>query len=355
MWTRPAGARSALISSPHPAVPAAVAAWHQRKSATALLNAWLAALPDLVERGDIPSQADADHWASRHTDGLIDRFPVTVDELTVVLLASALTTQVSWETPFDVVPAVRLGLRSPWASRLAHVLRRGGGCIASTHRAGDVAVHTASSAGGLQVTSVIAAADVPAAEVLSVAYELAMAAARGRDIGRSLFDLPLGEGPAWTLTERQVRTTAPSGREERCTTLVPAWSATDDHDLASLPGLGFGLAAKILEPMLAPDPRGFRFDARQSVLARYTRTGFEAAAVTGMGLRSAGTVEPPASYGRRREAELRFGHPFATVAVVGDVSSTLRGPWFGVPVFSAWIVDPDDAPDEEDDLNRGYG
>jgi hypothetical protein len=43
--------------------------------------------------------------------------------------------------------------------------------------------------------------------------------------------------------------------------------------------------------------------------------------------------------GRRRTAELRFGHPYAVVATANQPGS----PWHRVPVFSAWITDPDDA------------
>ena len=47
--------------------------------------------------------------------------------------------------------------------------------------------------------------------------------------------------------------------------------------------------------------------------------------------------------GQRRVAELRFGHPYAVVAVTSDAAG---GPWQGVPVFSAWITEPVDAGDK---------
>lgn len=70
-------------------------------------------------------------------------------------------------------------------------------------------------------------------------------------------------------------------------------------------------------------------------MARYSRTGFEAAAVTGMGVQAAmmGQRAP----GLLREAVLRFGHPYAVVAVCQD------GRWDGLPVFSAWITSPSSA------------
>jgi hypothetical protein len=41
--------------------------------------------------------------------------------------------------------------------------------------------------------------------------------------------------------------------------------------------------------------------------------------------------------GVERRAVLRFGHPYAVVAVATD---SRRPAWHGVPVFSAWIADP---------------
>jgi hypothetical protein len=52
--------------------------------------------------------------------------------------------------------------------------------------------------------------------------------------------------------------------------------------------------------------------------------------------------------GRQRVADLRFAHPFAVVAVTVDEhhdrpGGGRAGPWHGVPVFSAWVTEPQDA------------
>jgi hypothetical protein len=51
---------------------------------------------------------------------------------------------------------------------------------------------------------------------------------------------------------------------------------------------------------------------------------------------------PSASVVQRR-ATLRFGRPYAVVAVAVD---TTGGPWHGVPVFSAWVAEPSEPFDE---------
>ncbi|HEY7011773.1 MAG TPA: hypothetical protein VH480_03385, partial [Streptosporangiaceae bacterium] len=109
----------------------------------------------------------------------------------------------------------------------------------------------------------------------------------------------------------------------------------------SEPGLGFGLAAQALAP-------GDPWQARQAAVARYDRVGFEAAAVSALAVALSARVP---QRGVLRTAELRFGHPYAVVAVTvphitgqerrspGPVSSS----WDGLPVFSAWVAQPQDA------------
>lgn len=327
---------SALLAAGHPAVGSAAAVWTRPGYGTPALSEWLTGLGAGVAAGELPDQAGLDDWARERTFGLIDRFPVRLEPATVLVLATALATRVSWSVPFDVVPAAELGDGSPWARRLDRVLRtpRGWGheqYVARTARAGDVAVHTARAEGDLVVTSVIAAEEVPAGDVLAAAYEVAGGAADRR----SLFDLPLGSGPLWTLTERAARTTAPDGREERCVAVLPAWSAASEHDLGRA-DLGFPAVARILADLLALP--GLDYVAKQSAVARYGREGFEAAAVTAaMALMSL----PQERDGVVRTALLRFAHPYAVVAVTTD--SRPAGVWQGVPVFSAWVAEPENA------------
>jgi hypothetical protein len=79
-------------------------------------------------------------------------------------------------------------------------------------------------------------------------------------------------------------------------------------------------------------------------MARYTRVGFEAAAVTAMAM----LVSMP-SPGLLRRGEIRFGHPYAVIAVAArdlhaepDNANWPEG-WNGLPVFSAWVAKPGEA------------
>jgi hypothetical protein len=343
-----AEAAAGLLAAPHPLVPTAAATWRRPGLTGEGLLGWLAGLPAQVETGELPGQAALDDWARRNTSGLISNFPITVDHGTLILLATVLAAKVSWEQPFDLAAASALGPGSPWSSQLSRVLRTPASMdhrqfIAATDRAGDVAVHTAFARGGLLVTSVAAQHGIPAADVLAAAYTLACAIAVGGEVTeRSLFDLPVGPGSAWDIQERRVQTTARSGREERCTAVLPSWSADSVYNLAQDASLGFPAAAVALGELTGPGP--VRFDAQQAAAARYTRVGFEAAAVTALAVAMAALVLRP---GLLRTAQLRFGHPFAAVAVTAGDGRDSDAPdvraWHGLPVFSAWITQPEDA------------
>jgi Serpin (serine protease inhibitor) len=332
-----ARAAAGLLADPHPLVAAAAAVWTARGyQGTADLRRWMADLPASVTTGDLPGQGDLDSWAREHTFGLIDRFPVDTGQAYLVL-ATALATKVSWQMPFQLSAARSLGADSSWTGQLDRVLRTPDGpgarghmqFIAATPDAGDVIVHAATAVGGLLVVSLGALPDVGAGRVLALAYEIGGRLATGADVERrDLSDLPLGTGPLWVVSEDMA--TADS-----CSAVLPAWSASSRLDLTD-PVLGFAAAMNSLSP--GPDP----WDARQAAMARYSRTGFEAAALTAMARSLSARI--PAQH---RHAELRFGHPYAVVALVQDAGS----PWHGLPVFSAWVTEPEDAGGDDPDAS----
>jgi hypothetical protein len=327
-----AAAAAGLLADPHAEVASAVAAWTAPGAPfTDTFRDWERGLPPQVSTGDLPDQAGLDTWVREHTFGLISKAPVKWEPDLFFVLASALATKVSWQVPFELAPAAELGEASPWSRRLNQVLRSPAHgdrqFIAISSDAGDVAVHVALAQHGLQVYSVAAASEVPAGSVLAAAHQIACADAAGAAVARRrLSDLPLGTGPAWLLREE---TSAAGG--DICTAVLPAWSARSALDLSE-PGLGFDA----VKNALFPDPGPWQ--ARQAAMARYTRTGFEAAAATMFAVASSARLP-----GRRRVADLRFGHPYAVVAVAVD------GPrlWQGMPVFSAWVSDPEDAADDD--------
>ncbi|GJO38341.1 hypothetical protein NJB1604_05270 [Mycobacterium marinum] len=309
-----------LMAAPPEVINAALALWGPAD----LARLWSGRMPSEVEIGPIPSQAQADTWARNHTDGMIERFPADLSGMAAVL-ASALATRISWLRPFGVTDAGQL--RSPWSKRVCDALTVAGhsAYLADAEGVGTVGVHTAVGTGELHVTSVIASRGTSFQAVLAAAHDIACREVTGSRVRRrELCDLPLGDGEFWTITE------GARGREDDVRVVMPAWQVSSDHDLTADPALGFGAAGQALAVALkgTADTR-----ARQSAVARYGRYGFEAAAVTAIAVRGAMVSRLPS-----RSATLRFGHPYAVVAVVGG--GRRRDPWAGVPVFAAWVSEP---------------
>lgn len=339
-----------LLVQTHPLVGAAAGLWYHSASETSQVKSWSARLPSSVDTGEVPTQREIDGWSERQTLGLIKRFPMDLSADVTCILASALATRVSWEMPFEVVPASELA-PSAWSSTLKWVLRapqadhRHQQFLVDAPAVGHAAVHLARARGGLLVGSVIAADEgAPPSKVLESAHEIVTAEAQtsGSTTRISLFDLPLGDGPLWSLTEESVQTTAHNGREERVVSVLPAWSAETELDLRA-ESLGFAAAARILADAFAnPD---WQFTARQAAVARYSAIGFEAAAVTGLMMRMSAPVLRP---GARRVASVRFARPYAVVAAAcdgmnGRSDHPTPAVWRGLPIFSAWVTTPSDA------------
>jgi hypothetical protein len=124
----------------------------------------------------------------------------------------------------------------------------------------------------------------------------------------------------------------------------PASSGRARDQLAEAVGCDLDRAAAMAGALLsAPHPA---VAAAAGVWPRGEMSG-GGAAVTGIAAGRAGA--PVSRRGRLRTAELRFGHPFAVVAVTAGHShrpwpvTARRSPWQGVPVFSAWVTQPEDA------------
>lgn len=359
---------AAFLADRPSAVRVAIAVWVAAGESAPELAEWRAHLPADVESGAMPSREEADAWVKRETLGLIRSLPVSVDELTRVVLASALATRVSWEEPFGVVAAEQgLGESSPWRGSVSRLLYDdhpdGRALIARTERAGEVAVHLAVAQEDLTVVSVSARPDLRRAHVLAAAHTVALALA-GREVAElacSLYDLPLGAGHSWDISECEVPVFAPEPRLERIAgAALPAWYIAQRLALEESPRFGTAPALEALLALVGPR-RTDLTTAVQTAAASFTRYGFEAAAATTFAA-SASAARLPTQRATERSAVLRFDHPHAVVAVAGRLSvaggaaggaaeaaSPPGSAWAGLPVFTAWVDEPDepegDAPD----------
>jgi hypothetical protein len=342
-----------FLDHPPPALHEALALWVGEADVTPAFSQWRTALPSQVESGRIPFQEAADAWVEDHTLGLIKHLPYEISPLTRLILASVVATKVSWVVPFDVVPARgQFRASSPWIDRVDDVLLGTGdhglAMLASTEAAGTVAVHFALATEELVVISVAADPDVERHQVFEAAYDIARLYRNGRLMAAqcSLFDLPLGMGHSWTISERETLTKPGHRQQVVESTVLPAWTATNALDLRASDLFGVGPALDALLTLIGPHPDGDVLLAGQAATASYTATGFEAAALDFMVLETRG--------GRRREkgierrATLLFDHPFVALALAGSTregrqAQTGHTEMFGLPIFSAWVADPAEA------------
>jgi hypothetical protein len=335
----------ALLTEPHPAVSALAAVWDRELGPA--FDRWAQTLPDVVDRGPMPNQAQANAWAQARTNGMIDEFPVQIDALTRLVLASALAADISWATPLSTTDD--LGGEFGSAIGRALTVEAGTQLVAETPAAGLVGVAAPRASSALDVLSVIAAPDVAPAEVDTAAHQVA-AMLRGDD--RAARRVPvedLADGHAWTATDRREHRSGGPPVQAEWRSHLPAWSATSNHDLENAPGVAsvFDALARFAREEDLP----VNFSAKQTAVASYTRTGFKAAAVTAIGMRAAGM--PSFREVLVRRVEMRFNRPYGVLACAARDDGPSA--WRGVPVFSAWITEPRDTAIEGSATPRPVG
>ncbi|QOK23981.1 hypothetical protein IGS73_06290 [Janibacter indicus] len=300
-----------LLAEPHPTLAAAVGTWAADDVVT----------PVEVER-PVPDQIALDAWASQHTRGLIDSFPLQVDELTRVVLATALVLEPRWTESL-----VTDGSR---------VLKLHGGLqtIVETTAAGPVVVAKPHSEDGIDVVSVRAHPRVPPSQVWQAVDEVVAMLDDGALWHAEIADGLPERGHSWRAatvrrdllaSELQRLPTDAEGQPQLWTSRLPVWSAQDSIDLGAAPGVAQVGSA------LTPEEPAAATDCRQVVRAEFDADGFKAAAVTAMA-RVGSAPEFVKARVRRVDLDLRGSH--AVVAVARG------GAWEGVPLVSAWVSGP---------------
>jgi serine protease inhibitor len=317
----PAALLDAVRSAP--ALRFALATW--AGAGVALDPEWVAGLPvDAI--GSLTGDPAADRpvldgWVSRNTGGLIERMPVDLDQPIELLLASALSVRTKWRTPFEerYMPFES----GPWqgrgkvltASYGEEVLRVGPGA----------AVLTVPGDGDIDVLLALGREKMPPQEVMSTLIDAAADPGWGRQAG----ELPSGSRSVGVVMQRYKAESPQTGAET--TAVVPAFAVDSDLDLLE--------DAADLGLELASDDELARFDrmaaqrlyvsqARQSCTAVFSATGFEAAAVTAMGMAYMGF--PQQTYEHVRTV-VTFDRPFAYLA---------RHRPSGLILIGGWVTEP---------------
>ncbi|MEV6417551.1 serpin family protein [Kribbella sp. NPDC051718] len=265
-------------------------------------------------------KAKLDAWAAEHTDGLIREMPLDVTPDLAVVLASALSLRTTWVRAFK--EQVKRQHDGPWAGGSWHWLERSDRDLSSVRLYDGVTVVTVVGDADVDVLLGIGAAEASSGDVLAGLLAASLAVDGG--VGGAELLARGGAAPGVSVGT----TTAPAP-EVRVS--LPAFNVQVEHDLLASREL-FGLSAVTSPPRgtghfsaISPEQLVVG-QARQTVLARFFATGFEAAAVTAIGLMRASMQTS-----RSQRLEVSLDRPFGFVAV--HRASRL-------PVVAGWIDQP---------------
>ncbi|MFJ1456088.1 serpin family protein [Nocardia sp. N2S4-5] len=282
-----------------------------------LREQWARSLPEGVV-GKLTGQSALDAWADRHTGGLIDRFPLSINADTLLVLATAIVARTSWLQPFhdDVLePAT-----GPWRGH------RGPGLSRYSRELGDAVLLDATEPVTRVVVRGIRDLDVHLLLGEGTPGEILGAGLGALDGSVAVrTHLPVGtSGPG--LTVRETRAVADTLRIQ-----VPPFLIRSGHNLLARSELfGLGAASDRSQdrfPAISDTPL-YLADAAQDALARFTREGFEAAAVTAVALARAAAVPRPR---RVLEIAATFDRPFGFLAVHRPT---------GLVIVAGWVAQP---------------
>ncbi|MFD7788283.1 serpin family protein [Streptomyces nojiriensis] len=261
--------------------------------------------------------------------------PVVLDEDTLLVLASALTLRLRWIQPFgEWVGEAHTG---PWAGRSVRMLHRNTALLDRVRVAhgptGAVTLLEVVGAAGVDVHLVLGEPEAPAGGTLTTGIA-AVTRALPATAASLLPDGRPGPGLA-------VGTVAAYSPEPRLDIETVAFVVRSEHDLLEHARL-FGLETATDTdrghfPGVSSRPLAIT-SARQSAMARFEATGFEAAAVTAFGI-AAGCAPTRPGY-RARRAEVRFDRPFGFLAVHRTSRLVLAAGWVAEP--DAYEPEPDD-------------
>ncbi|NED99073.1 serpin family protein [Phytoactinopolyspora halotolerans] len=287
---------------------------------------WAAQLP-VAGVGELTGDAAVDQpkldaWARENTRDLIERFPVDTDPDMMLMLASALAVRTEWTRRFSdehLVP--RSG---PWAKQRIAGLTRSWPelddvVVARTEAAGPLTLTRVEGDNGIDVHLVLGDEQRTGHEVLPAAID-ALAGELELTAGSSLLEAAdAGARPAPGLE------VVPAQKRGVSMTTV-RFTVRSDHDLMAHAAL-FGLDTvrrrdKGHFSRIGPVPLHVD-QARQSAVAIFSATGFEAAAVTAIGMRM---VSMPMR--KERGLQVTYDRPFGFLAVHRDS---------GLVLFAGWV------------------
>ncbi len=297
----------------------------------------------------IPSQDELNNWVDDVTLGIIKEFPLEVSGDTKAILATILATKVAWDDDFDVVMAE--------ATKFP---------VNSSFKANKVLISSRESEHPKQLIKdengeIFAIISVPAAHreinaIAVIAINKKLSKERVLEVAENFFSGQteyepvepahlIEEGKRTAKLGSTVKVETITATKGSRTAILPAWSAERIQsngtnamfDLLELLPIYDAALAMGLEPETNDTVKSV-----QSARAKFTSTGFEVAAVSVLEVLIGSMPPNVLQKGKKHRTTIWFDHAFAVVAgAVGSPHQDVM--WHRLPVFSAWIVEADEA------------
>ncbi|MBV9593858.1 MAG: proteinase inhibitor I4 serpin [Actinobacteria bacterium] len=293
-----------------PDVRSAIGTW--TRDSIQLAEWWQTEVPsDTIGRlpsDEAAAQRVVDAWARERTDGLIDKMPVEIDPDVDVLLATALLLRTTWTKPFETVRLPEGGSR----------LRRDTPGLDDVCAVGDgrVTVVTVRGQNDVDVELAIGPVDAAPADVLGELLTSAPALTGAQLLTHHC------AAPATSIVEAR-------GRAPFTRLTVPAFEIRVTHDLLRQAStLGLEAAADFRHarfPGVSPQPLWVT-KAAQEVVACFFATGFEAAALTAIGMKTLSFHHEPTT----QCLAVVLDRPFGFAAVHRPTK---------MPLFAGWVTE----------------
>lgn len=284
----------------------------------------------------LPSQKEADDWATVATLDLIKKFPIDMTNNDLVfVLTTVIATKITWNEPFK--EAKNISEMSSWGQKKVLESNVYEETFLIEENNNIFCVHAKDSGTEdpfkLKVISVIGPDNISSRKLAKLANNIAANFDDYRNRKLNLFDINLGKKFSYLkITEFEKEATDKD--TQSITTFLPAWDAESVFDITEF---GFIDSAKGITR--SPD---FEAKALQVAIASYNKKGFEAAAISSLYMVVTGM--PPRPKRRLvRHANVYFSHSYAVVAVTTkpffnkkDINKECAI-WQNLPVFVAWV------------------
>lgn len=274
---------------------------------------WLQTNNLIPSTSSIPMTAELDAWVTENTNSLIKKFPIEVNEDTFFLMANVIYSKFDWKHVFQVER--NKSMSTVWGVENFLFSTKTKVEFYNVDEKEYIVYPVQAKSSETVLLTLPVGHSISDIDLLAVAHRIAIRENVTRvsyndvepDAGVYLLEHKIGSTPLIINVT------------------LPAWVATSKHDLYEQEVFGY---KPISEVLAYGAQEQWEAKAAQSVVAKFKKEGFEAAAVTTFGMMRASSIRPIRI--PQDVLTVNFSKPFAFICTIE-----------GVPAFSGIIKEAD--------------